>query len=102
MRRFFARWRRRECRFTRRTESGRTPAPGALAEAVNALYKTELIRGPGQGPWRTVEDVELATLGWVHWHNNDRLHSYLHDVPPVEFEAAYAAQQNDQEPVGIQ
>jgi len=74
----------------------------ALAESVNALYKTELIRGPSQGPWRTVEDVELATLGWVHWHNNDRLHGYLDDVPPTEFEAAYAAQQTDQELVGIQ
>ena len=74
----------------------------ALAEAVNALYKTELIRGPAQGPWRTVEDVELATLGWVHWHNNDRLHGYLGDVPPSEFEAAYAAQQTDQQLVGIQ
>jgi hypothetical protein len=33
---------------------------------VNALYKTELIRGPDQGPWRSVDDVELATLAWVH------------------------------------
>ena len=74
----------------------------ALAEAVNALYKTELIRGPAQGPWRTVEDVELATLGWVHWHNTERLHGYLNDVPPSEFEAAYAAQQTDQQLVGIQ
>ena len=74
----------------------------ALAESVKALYKTELIRGPAQGPWRTVEDVELATLGWVHWHNNERLHGYLNDVPPVEFEAAYAAQQTDQQLVGIQ
>jgi len=74
----------------------------ALAEAVNALCKTELIRGPAQGPWRTVEDVELATLGWVHWHNNERLHGYLNDVPPVEFETAYAAQQTDQQLVGIQ
>ena len=74
----------------------------ALAEAVNALYKSELIRGPGQGPWRTVEDVELATLGWVHWHNTERLHGHLNDVPPSEFEAAYAAQQADQQLVGIQ
>ena len=74
----------------------------ALAEAVNALYKTELIRGPAQRPWKTVEDVELATLGWVHWHNNARLHGYLNDVPPVEFEAVYAAQQTDQQLVGIQ
>lgn len=61
----------------------------ALAESVNALYKTELIYGPDQGPWRTVEDVELATLGWVHWHNTGRLHSYLADVPPAEFETAF-------------
>jgi len=41
-----------------------------------------------------VEDVELATLGWVDWHNTTRLHSYLGDVPPAEFEAAfYAARQ---------
>ena len=75
----------------------------ALAETVNGLYKTELIRGPDQGPWKTVEDVELATLGWVHWHNTTRLHSYLGDVPPAEFEAAfYAAHQTDQTMVGIQ
>jgi putative transposase len=74
----------------------------ALAETVNGLYKAELIRGPGKGPWRTVEDVELATLGWVHWHNTERLHGYLNDVPPAEFEAAYAAQHTDQNLVGIQ
>ncbi len=39
----------------------------ALAETVIGLFTTELIRGPARtGPWRTVEDVELATLGWVH------------------------------------
>ena len=74
----------------------------ALAEAVNGLYKAELIRGPGQGPWKTVEDVELATLAWVHWHNTQRLHGYLDDVPPAEFEAAYAARNANQAPVGIQ
>jgi len=35
----------------------------ALAETVNGMFKTELIRP--QAPWRSVEDVELATLGWV-------------------------------------
>jgi putative transposase len=75
----------------------------ALAETVNGLYKTELIRGPGQGPWRTIEDIELATLSWVHWHNTARLHGYLDDVPPAEFEAAFhAAAQTDQHMVGIQ
>jgi transposase InsO family protein len=42
----------------------------ALAEATSSLYKTELIRGPDhQGRWRNAEQVELATLGWVHWFN---------------------------------
>jgi len=71
----------------------------ALAETVMGLYKTELIRGPARhGPWKTIEDVELATLGWVHWHNTQRLHGYLGDIPPAEFEADfYAAREQDRE-----
>ncbi len=64
----------------------------ALAETVNGLYKTELVYGPDQGPWRKIEDVELATLAWVHWFNSQRLHGYLDDVPPVEYEEAHYAQ----------
>jgi putative transposase len=75
----------------------------ALAETVNGYYKAELIRGPTRvGPWKTVEDVELATLGWVHWHNTARLHGYLGDVPPTEYEQAfYAAHRTVHDPVGI-
>ncbi len=48
-------------------------------------------------------ELELATLSWVHWFNEQRLHSHCHDVPPAEFEAAfYAAQQADPAGVGIQ
>ena len=94
----------------RLSELGAVPSIGsvgdsydnALAESVNALYKTELIRGPDQGPWRTVEDVELATLGWVHWWNHERLHGYLDDIPPAELEDAYHANKTDQLTVGIQ
>ncbi len=72
----------------------------ALAETVNGLYKTELIRGPARpGPWRTVEDVELATLGWVHWYNTTRLHGYLHDRPPAEFEAAFYDRERTDQPL---
>ena len=63
----------------------------ALAESVFGLYKAELITM--QGPWRTLEDVELATLSWVHWWNTERLHSAIGDVPPTEFEAAHYAHQ---------
>jgi putative transposase len=59
----------------------------ALAEAVNALFKTEVIYR--QGPWRSREAVELATLTWVDWFNNRRLLEPLGYVPPAEFESAY-------------
>ena len=66
----------------------------ALAETVNGYYKAELVRGPDHpGPWKTVEELELATLGWVHWHNQDRLHGFIGDVPPAEFEEAFYAEQ---------
>ena len=61
----------------------------AMAESVNGLYKTELIRR--QGPWRHAEHVELATLTYIDWFNNRRLHSELGDIPPAEFEADYYA-----------
>jgi putative transposase len=84
----------------RLVELGATPSIGSVgdsfdnaqAEAVNNLYKTELIRGPDQGPWRTVDEVELATLGWVSWFNHTRLHGKLNDIPPVEYEEAHHAQ----------
>ena len=64
----------------------------ALAESVNGYYKAELVRAPTKnGPWKTIDDLELATLGWVHWHNTQRLHSYLDDVPPAEFEESFYA-----------
>lgn len=58
----------------------------ALAEAVNAAYKTELInRGK---PWRCIDDVELSTAEWVAWYNQERLHEALGYQTPAEYEAA--------------
>jgi putative transposase len=86
-------------RYTERLdEIGATPSIGtvadsydnALAETINGLYKTEVIRR--RSPWRDVDQVELATLNWVHWFNTERLHSALGDIPPAEFETAHYAQ----------
>jgi len=63
----------------------------ALAETINGLYKTEVIRR--RGPWRNVEEVEYATLEWVDWFNNRRLLGPIGDVPPAEFEAMYYREQ---------
>jgi putative transposase len=62
----------------------------ALAEAVNGLYKAELIGR--RGPWRSAEQVELATLEWVSWWNQRRLHGAIGDIPPAEHEAIYYRQ----------
>jgi len=59
----------------------------ALAETTIGLYKTELIRP--RGPWKTIEQVELATLEWVDWYNHARLHSACGNIPPVEYEERY-------------
>jgi putative transposase len=98
-------------RYTERLgEIGAVPSIGsvgdsfdnALAETVNSLYKAELVYGPEQGPWKTVVDLELATLGWVHWFNNQRLHGYLGDIPPAEYEEAYDAERSGRLPIGNQ
>ena len=47
----------------------------ALAESVNGLYKAELVHR--RGPWRGLEDLELATLEWVDWFNHRRLSSAI-------------------------
>jgi putative transposase len=62
----------------------------ALAEAVNGLYKAELIHH--RGPWRTADQVELATLAWVGWWNQRRLHGAIDHIPPAEHEALYYRQ----------
>jgi putative transposase len=99
-------------RFTERLEEiGARPSIGtvadsydnALAETTNGLYKAECVYGPDTNGWDDVEHLELATLSWVHWFNETRLHGHCGDIPPAEFETAfYAAQQADQSMVGIQ
>lgn len=59
----------------------------ALAETINGLFKAEVIRA--RGPWKSVEDVEYATLEWVDWFNNRRLLEPIGNIPPAEFEMQY-------------
>ena len=55
------------------------PCNNALAESVNALYKTELVRPYGQ--FLGVDDLEWETLKYVDWFNNRRLHGSIAMVP---------------------
>jgi putative transposase len=56
----------------------------ALAETTIGLFKTEKIHR--EGPWRTMADVELATLEWVDWYNHARLHSACGGISPAQYE----------------
>jgi putative transposase len=89
-------------RYTDRlAEVGAAPSIGSvgdsydnsLAESTIGLFKTELIRR--HGPWRTLEDVELAALGWIDWFNTRRLHGEIGHIPPAELEATYYRQREE-------
>ncbi|HEV2369789.1 MAG TPA: IS3 family transposase [Acidimicrobiales bacterium] len=66
----------------------------AMAESVISLFKTELHRNPAVlagvgGHWRGLDDLEVATCGWVSWFNEERFHGELGDLTPAEVEKAY-------------
>ncbi|QIS08824.1 IS3 family transposase [Nocardia arthritidis] len=95
-------------KFTERlAEAGIQPSVGAvgssfdnaLAETINGLYKTELIKP--RAPWRTVDHVELATAEWVDWFNHRRLYQHCGDMPPAQMETAYYAQNPAQQPAEL-
>jgi putative transposase len=75
----------------RRRPSGRSAAKATLdnaaAESLNSLYKRELI--DRKKDWLGVDDVMLATMDWVQWYNDDRIHSYSGDIPPKKYEEIY-------------
>lgn len=59
----------------------------ALAESFNGLYKWELIYP--RGPWRSLRDVEFATMTYIDWFNNRRLHAHITSgryLTPAEYE----------------
>ncbi|RFS40993.1 IS3 family transposase [Micromonospora craniellae] len=87
----------RAIRYTQRlAEAGAVTSVGskgdsydnAMAEAFNSLYKAELVRNTG--PWRGLDDLEIATVEYIDWYNNRRLHGELRHVPPAEHEALHA------------
>ena len=59
----------------------------SAAEALNSLYKRELI--DLRGPWKGIADVTRATMEWIEWYNTKRLHSYCDNVPPLQHEEAF-------------
>jgi putative transposase len=74
----------------------------ALAESVNSPYKMELIYGPDQGTRKAADEVEVATLMWVKWYNEQRTHGYLNNISSTEYEGAYHAGRSGKQLIGNQ
>lgn len=76
----------------------------AAAEALNSTFKAELIRNrhilATKGPWKSINDVEIAVAEWVEWYNTSRLHGSIGDMPPAEYEQAYYAEHSFADLVG--
>jgi putative transposase len=70
----------------------------ALAESQIGLDKAELIRP--EGPWRGVEHVELETLSWIDFFNNERPHEALDDLTPMAAEELHYAAKKELKPTG--
>lgn len=47
----------------------------APAEAFNTLCKAELDRN--RGPWKNIDDLEIATAEYIDWFNHRRLHGEI-------------------------
>ena len=63
----------------------------ALAEAFNSLFKAELVRN--RGPWKNIDELEIATAEYIDWFNHRRLHGEIGMIQPVEFEDVYGHDQ---------
>ena len=59
----------------------------ALAEAFDSLFEAELVRN--KGPWRSIDDLEIAVAEYIDWFNHRRLHGEIGMIPPVEAKQSY-------------
>lgn len=59
----------------------------AMAEALNSLFKAELIRN--RGKWKGIDELEIAVAEYIYWYNHRRLHGKIGHVPPVEAETHF-------------
>jgi putative transposase len=59
----------------------------ALAETINGLYKTELIKM--RKVWKNYEEVNLETTKYIHWFNSKRISEFCNWQNPISFEKSW-------------
>ena len=63
----------------------------AMAEALNSLFRAELVRS--LGPWKGIDDLEIAVTEYIDWYNHRRLHGEIGHIPPIETETNFYTNQ---------
>lgn len=48
------------------------------------MFKAELVRN--RGPWKSIDDLEIAVAEYIDWFNHRRFHGEIGLVPPAEYE----------------
>jgi putative transposase len=76
-----------EARAVRSVGSKGDSYDNAAAESLNSLCKREFI--DFEKGWESVDDVMIATMEWVSWYNEERIHSCCGDMAPKKFEELY-------------
>jgi hypothetical protein len=55
-----------------------------LAEALNSLLEADLVRN--KGPWKGIDDLEIAVAEYLDWFDHRRLHGAIGLISPAEHE----------------
>ena len=59
----------------------------SVAESFWASLKRECLQGR---TFATRAEARRAVLRWIHWYNDQRIHTTLNGVPPIQWEHQYA------------
>ena len=54
------------------------------------MFKAELVRN--KGPWKSIDDLEIAVAEYIDLFNHLRLHGEIGLIPPTEHEDTYYLQ----------
>jgi putative transposase len=78
-----------QANFTPSVSSKGDSYDNALLRTINGLYKAEVIQCSSS--WKTIGQLEFATLTWVACFNTTRLMQSLGYIPPAQAEEKYYA-----------
>ena len=67
-------------------------SPPAMAsdETLRLVHEPDYVAAVLGAGWRGLDDLEMATVEYIDWYNNRRVHGEIGHIPPAEHEALHA------------